>query len=68
MIARPARVDIRWRNPWRRALLRLFGWYVRFTHRLLDPGRPGAETDSGPSGATSNPRRARVYATKAGHQ
>ena len=31
MMARPARVDIRCRNPWRFARLRLFGWYVRFT-------------------------------------
>ena len=31
MMARPARVDIRCRNPWRLARLRLFGWYVRFT-------------------------------------
>jgi hypothetical protein len=37
-IARPARVDIRWRNPCRLALFRLLGWKVRFTHRLLGPG------------------------------
>jgi hypothetical protein len=30
-IARPARVCIRLRNPWRLARLRLLGWYVRFT-------------------------------------
>src|SRR5579863_791637 len=30
-MARPALVDIRWRNPWFLALLRLLGWYVRFT-------------------------------------
>lgn len=36
-IARPARVDMRWRNPWFFARLRLFGWYVRFTAVL--PGR-----------------------------
>jgi hypothetical protein len=33
-MARPARVDIRCRNPWRRARRRLFGWNGRFTHRL----------------------------------
>src|SRR5207237_1224276 len=36
-MARPARVDIRWRNPWFLARLRLLGWYVRFTHGLLGP-------------------------------
>ncbi len=30
-MARPAFVDIRLRNPWVLARLRLFGWYVRFT-------------------------------------
>ena len=30
-IARPARVDIRARNPCRRFRRRTFGWYVRFT-------------------------------------
>ena len=38
-IARPARVDMRWRKPWRRARLRLWGWYVRFT--LQPPGGSG---------------------------
>ena len=38
-IARPARVDMRWRKPWRRARLRLWGWYVRFT--LEPPGGSG---------------------------
>ena len=36
-MARPARVDMRCRNPCRLARLRLFGWYVRFT---LPPGVP----------------------------
>jgi hypothetical protein len=36
--ARPARVDMRWRNPCRLARRRLFGWYVRFTLCLLDAG------------------------------
>ena len=31
-MARPARVDIRCRNPWLFARRRLFGWNVRFTH------------------------------------
>lgn len=31
MMARPARVDMRWRNPWFLARLRLLGWKVRFT-------------------------------------
>ena len=38
-IARPARVDMRWRKPCRRARLRLWGWYVRFT--LQSPGGSG---------------------------
>jgi len=38
-IARPARVDMRWRKPCRRARLRLCGWYVRFT--LQPPGGSG---------------------------
>jgi hypothetical protein len=32
-IARPARVDIRARNPCRRFRRRTFGWKVRFTRR-----------------------------------
>ena len=32
---RPARVAMRWRNPWFLARLRVFGWYVRFT--AIDP-------------------------------
>lgn len=36
MIARPACVDIRARNPWVRIRLRFLGWKVRFTHDLLD--------------------------------
>ena len=40
MIARPPRVRIRARKPCRLARLRLFGWWVRFTSRLLaDPCR-----------------------------
>lgn len=31
MMARPARVDIRWRKPWFFARFRLLGWKVRFT-------------------------------------
>src|SRR5581483_947313 len=46
MIARPARVDIRWRKPWFFARLRLFGWKVRFTaptgYMTGRGGRPGA--------------------------
>jgi hypothetical protein len=38
-IARPARVDIRCRNPWRFARRRLFGWNGRFTHVLRCPQR-----------------------------
>jgi hypothetical protein len=38
MMACPARVDIRWRNPCLLARRRLFGWYVLFTHCLLGPG------------------------------
>lgn len=34
-MARPARVDIRFRKPCFFARLRLLGWNVRFTHRLL---------------------------------
>ena len=37
MIARPARVDMRCRNPCRLARRRLFGWNGRFTHRLRCP-------------------------------
>jgi hypothetical protein len=37
MMACPARVDMRWRKPCFLARLRTFGWYVLFTHRLLDP-------------------------------
>ena len=41
--ARPARLRIRRRNPCFFFRLRLFGWYVRFTHGLLErPGRGGA--------------------------
>src|SRR2546421_4878327 len=39
-MARPARVDMRWRNPWRLARFRLLGWYVRFTHGLLGKRAP----------------------------
>jgi hypothetical protein len=35
MMARPARVDMRWRKPCFLARFRTFGWNVRFTHRLL---------------------------------
>src|SRR3954452_8823716 len=38
--SRPARVRIRARNPWVRARLRFFGWYVRFTARAR-AGRRG---------------------------
>jgi hypothetical protein len=38
MIARPARSDMRCRKPCFLARLRVFGWYVRFTHCLLGPG------------------------------
>ncbi len=41
--ARPARFRIRRRNPCFFFRFRLFGWYVRFTHGLLErPGRGGA--------------------------
>lgn len=30
MMARPARVDMRWRKPWFLARFRLLGWKVRF--------------------------------------
>jgi hypothetical protein len=38
MIACPARSDMRCRKPCFLARLRVFGWYVRFTHCLLGPG------------------------------
>lgn len=41
-MARPARSDMRWRNPWRRARRRLLGWNVRFTARLPGEQHPGA--------------------------
>lgn len=37
MIARPARSDMRWRNPCLRARRRLLGWYVRFTICVSGP-------------------------------
>ena len=37
MMACPALVDMRCRKPCFLARLRTFGWYVLFTHRLLDP-------------------------------
>lgn len=40
-IARPARSDMRWRNPWRRDRRRLLGWNVRFTEvASSSPGNP----------------------------
>jgi hypothetical protein len=43
MTARPARLRIRSRKPCFFLRFRLFGWYVRFTHGLLErPGRGGA--------------------------
>ena len=53
-IARPARVELRWRKPCRLARLRLLGWKVRFTHCLRGTARttethaPGVRVD-GPS-------------------
>ena len=51
MTARPARVDMRCRKPWRFARLRLFGWYVRFTVSSLVAGprggRPPVRTSPG---------------------
>ena len=45
MIDRPARVDMRWRNPWRVARLRLLGWKVRFMVSQIDrPARGGARS------------------------
>jgi len=43
-MARPARVAIRWRNPWFLARLRVFGWKVRFTHRLPGPSKGAGST------------------------
>src|SRR5690606_18928825 len=40
--ARPARSDIRWRKPCRRARRRLLGWYVRFT--AMASSRPTGRT------------------------
>jgi len=38
--ARPPRVRIRDRKPWRFFRFRLLGWNVRFTHGLLTKERP----------------------------
>jgi len=41
-VARPALVDMRLRNPWVFARLRLFGWYVRFTVSSVSRTQPEA--------------------------
>jgi len=56
MMARPARVDIRCRNPWRLARRRLFGWNGRFTHRLRCLSRLGA-ADAGRGPRLRGPQR-----------
>lgn len=61
-IRRPARVDMRWRNPCRLARRRLLGWKVRFNWCLLD--RLGPEpTGEGPSkhSGPMDPIKARIY-------
>src|SRR5688500_8362939 len=64
-MARPARVDMRWRKPWFLARLRLFGWNVRFTKRpLWRYGGGGGAADRAPRAAPA----ARVEADRRGGQ
>jgi hypothetical protein len=49
MTARPARVDILWRKPCLLALLRVFGWNVRFispSFRRSGAARLGVHPDA----------------------
>lgn len=76
--ARPARVDIRCRNPCLRARFRLFGWNVRFIDCLLGirPARCGHLAPAGrrrPSAAVagvglSNPNTARQPTLEVGRK
>jgi hypothetical protein len=54
-MACPARVDIRLRKPCFFARLRLLGWYVRFTHRLLGAASLGPSAEKGEQCASARP-------------
>jgi hypothetical protein len=54
-MARPARVDMRCRNPWFFARLRLFGWKVRFTSFLLAEARRAQRAHQRPPGYSTVP-------------
>src|SRR5690606_12311807 len=54
--ARPARVLIRSRKPWRRLRRRTLGWYVLFMEILVPSTVPGASTGDRPRRDLPPPR------------